>query len=147
MVDEDPVMTIDKPHFTVKLYKDLLKVDLKEGIRRELEAFAEAKPALRESVGLLFQTIIPLDVRLRDISSVGLDKKGRVKVAIPTRRDLTIPVEGEEAQRLIDKLNDLIQPEKERMVRDKAAAKRAETEETRRVSGAEKDLSGAMFKK
>lgn len=146
-MDEDPVMTIDKPHFTVKLYTDLLKVDLKEGFRREIEAFAEAKPALRDSVGLLFQTVIPVDVRLRDISSVSLDKKGRVKVAIPNRRDLTIPVEGEEAQRLIDKLNDLIQPEKERMVRDKAAAKRAETYGIRRVSIGEKDLSGAASKR
>jgi hypothetical protein len=147
MVDRDPVMTIDKPHFTVKVYTDLLKVDLKEGIKRELEAFAESRPALRESVGLLFQTIIPLDVRLRDISSVGLDKKGKVKVAIPSRRDITIPVEGDEAQGLIKKLNELIPPEKERMARDKAAAKKAEMEGIRRVTGAEKGLSGGMFEK
>ncbi len=147
MTDENPVMTIDKPHFVVKLYTDLLKVDMKDGIKRELEAFVEAKPMLRESVGLLFQTIVPLDVRLKDISSVGLDKKGRVKVAIPTRRDITIPVEGDEAQRLINKLNELIQPEKERMTRDKAAAKKAEMEGIRRVAGAEKGLSGGMFEK
>jgi len=145
MNDEDPVMTIDKPHFIVKVYKDLLKVDMKDGIRREIEAFAEARPALRDSVGLLFQTVIPLDVHLKDISSVGLDKKGRVKVAIPTRRDITIPLEGEEAQRLIDKLNDLIQPEKERLAREKAAAEKAEKEGTRRISEGEKDLSGKMF--
>lgn len=147
MTNEDPVMTIDKPHFTVKLYTDLLKVDLKEGIKRELEAFAETKPMLRESIGLLFQTIIPLDVRLRDISSVGLDKKGRVKVAIPTRKDITIPLEADEAQRLIKKLNELIPPEKERMIRDQAAAKKAGREGIQREAGAEKDLSHGMFQK
>jgi hypothetical protein len=147
MTNEDPVMTIDKPHFTVKLYTDLLKVDLKDGIKRELEAFAESKPMLRESIGLLFQTIIPLDVRLKDISSVSLDNKGRVKVAIPTRRDITIPVEADEAQRLIKKLNELIPPEKERMARDKAAAKKVGMEGMRREAEAEKDLSRKMFQK
>jgi hypothetical protein len=126
MSDEDVVMTIDKPHFVVKLYTTLLKVDLKEGVRKDLEKFLEARPAIRESVGLLFQTAIPLDVRLRDIRSVGLDKKGRVKIDIPSRRDLTIPLDEEEAKRLIDRLNELIPEEKERAIRDTQEAERAE---------------------
>jgi hypothetical protein len=126
MSDEDAVMTFDKPHFVVRVYSTLLKVDLKEGARRELEKLLEAKPAFRDSVGLLFQTAIPLDVRLRDIRSVGLDKKGRVKVDIPSRKDLIIPLDENEAERLIDKLNELISKEKERAIRDMEEAKRAE---------------------
>jgi hypothetical protein len=126
MSDEDAVMTFDKPHFVVRVYSTLLKVDLKEGARRELEKLMEAKPAFRDSVGLLFQTAIPLDVRLRDIRSVGLDKKGRVKVDIPSRKDLIIPLDENEAERLIDKLNELISKEKERAIRDMEEAKRAE---------------------
>lgn len=120
---DELVMTIDKPHFIVKLHKTLLEVDVKEGIRKELEAVVETRPILRESLGLLFQTVIPLDVRLKDIESVGLDNKGRVKVKIPMRKDIVIPLDGAESQQLIDKLNELIPPEKEK------AAKKAEEEE------------------
>ena len=126
MSDEDIVMIIDKPHFTVKLHTTQLEVDLKEGARKELEKLLEAHPTFRDSVGLLFQTVIPLDVRLRDIRSFGLDKKGRVKIDIPRRKDLTIPLNEEESKRLIDKLNELIPPEKERALKDAEAAKKAE---------------------
>jgi hypothetical protein len=126
MNDEDIVMTIDKPHFIVKLRTTQLEVDIKEGARQELEKLLEAKPAFRDSVGLLFQTVVPLDVRLRDIRSIGLDEKGRVKIDIPRRKDLTIPLDQEESKRLIDKLNELIPPEKERALKDAEEAKKTE---------------------
>ena len=126
MNDEDIVMTIDKPHFIVKLHTTQLEVDLKEGARQELEKLLEAKPAFRDSVGLLFQTVVPLDVRLRDIRSIGLDEKGRVKIDIPRRKNLTIPLDHEESKRLIDKLNELIPPEKERALKDAEEAKKTE---------------------
>jgi hypothetical protein len=144
MSGEDAVMTIDKPHFVVRLYTTLLKVDLKEGVRKDLERLLEARPAIRDSVGLLFQTAIPLDVRLRDIKSVGLDKKGRVKIDIPSRRDLTIPLDGEEAGRFIDKLNELIPKEKERAIRDTEEAKRTERDfESRRALIGKESARGA----
>jgi len=126
MNDEDIVMTIDKLHFTVKLRATQLEVDIKDGARQELEKLLEAKPAFRDSVGLLFQTVVPLDVRLRDIRSIGLDEKGRVKIDIPRRKDLTIPLDQEESKRLIDKLNELIPPEKERALKDAEEAKKTE---------------------
>jgi len=115
---EDTIMVIDKPHFKVKLHKALLEVDLKKGIKKELEDVLEAKPLLRENLGFIFQTIIPLDVRLRDIESVRVDKKGQVKVAIPHRRDIVIPLELREARRLVDKMNELIPIEKEQAIRE-----------------------------
>ena len=126
MNDEDIVMTIDKLHFTVKLRATQLEVDIKDGARQELEKLLEAKPAFRDSVGLLFQTLVPVDVRLRDIRSIGLDEKGRVKIDIPRRKDLTIPLDQEESKRLIDKLNELIPPEKERALKDAEEAKKTE---------------------
>ncbi len=125
---DELVMTIDKPHFAVKLHKTLLEVDVKEGIRKELEAVVEKRPALRESLGLLFQSVIPLDVQLRDIESVGLDDKGRVKVKIPMRKDIVIPLDGAESQQLIDKLNELIPPEKEKAAREAEEEQKAEAE-------------------
>lgn len=141
MSDEDVVMTIDKPHFVVKVHQTLLEVDLKDGARKELEKILEAKPALRDSIGLLFQTVVPVDVPLRNISSVGLDMKGRVKVTVPSRRDIIIPLDEKESQRLIDKLNELIPAEKERALKDAEEAKKTERAFGARRAVGEKELA------
>jgi len=115
---EDVVMVIKKPHFTVKLHKTLLEVDLKEGLRKKLEDVLEAKPILRENLGFLFQTIIPLDVPLKDIQSVRVDKNGRVKIALPSRRDIVIPLKPNESKRLVETMNEWIPIEREKALRD-----------------------------
>ncbi|MFQ6063854.1 MAG: hypothetical protein ACE5L6_00075 [Candidatus Bathyarchaeia archaeon] len=102
------VLKIDKPHFVVKLHEDTLEVDLKEGVKKELEDAVEAHPILRESLGVLFQTLVPLDVALWDIDSAEVDDKGRLKIVIPLRRDITIPLEANESKKLAEKLNELI---------------------------------------
>jgi len=102
------VLKIDKPHFVVKLHEETLEVDLKEGAKKELEDVVEAYPVLRESLGVLFQTIIPLDVALKDIESAEVDDRGRLKIKIPLRRDITIPLETNESKKLAEKLNELI---------------------------------------
>jgi hypothetical protein len=128
MGNKDPVMVIDKPHFVVKLHETLLEVDLKEGVKKELEDVVEAKPILRETLGFLFQTVMPLDVRLKDIKSVNVDEKGRVKVVIPHRRDIVIPLKANESKRLVEKLNELIPIEKERAIRELEEAQKSEKE-------------------
>jgi hypothetical protein len=105
---EKLVLKIDKPNFVVKLHEDTLEVDLKEGVKKELEDAVEAHPILRESLGVLFQTIVPLDVALKDIESAEVDDKGRLKIVIPLRRDITIPLEANESKKLAEKLNELI---------------------------------------
>ena len=102
------VYSIDKPHFTVKLHEELLEVDLKEGMRKEFEDIAESRPILRETLGMLYQFAGPLDVELKDIEKVLTEKNGRVKVIIPNRRDLHIPLTPQEAQTLTNKLDELI---------------------------------------
>jgi len=103
-----PIVTIDKPHFVVKLYKDVLEVDLKEGAKKELEDVVEANPILRESLGILFQTVIPLDIALSRIESTEVDKDGRLKIVIPLRRDIIIPLDHNESKELVEKLNELV---------------------------------------
>lgn len=102
------VLKIDRPHFVVRLHEDVLEVDLKEGAKKALEDVLEAHPALRESLGVLFQTVIPLDVALSDIDSAEVDDEGRVKIVIPLRRDIVIPLEFDESRKLTEKLNELI---------------------------------------
>lgn len=132
MSAEDLVMVIDKAHFIVKLHSNLLEVDLKEGIRKHIEDFVEANPAMRGTFGTLFQLAVPLDVPLKDIHSVKLDDKGQVKIIIPHRRDLTIPLEREDSQKLVNKLNELIPIEKEREIQRAIATVAARREEAAR---------------
>lgn len=85
-----------------------MEVDLKEGVRKEFEDLAEARPILRETLGMLYQLAGPLDVQLKDIEKVLTEKDGKVKVVIPNRRDLHIQLSPEEAQTLLGKLDELI---------------------------------------
>jgi hypothetical protein len=97
---KDLIMVIDRPHFTVRLHMSLLELDLKEGAKKELEEIVEANPLLRGSLGYLFQNVIPLDVPLKDIESVDQDEEGKVKITIPHRRDITIPLDPVESKKL-----------------------------------------------
>jgi hypothetical protein len=143
--DEDIVMMIDKPHFKVVLYKSLLKVDLKEGIRSELEKALESRAAIRENIGFLFQNIIPLDVPLRNIDSVEVDEKGQVKIVIPRRKDLRIPLTLDEAEKLAEKLNELISIEKEKMMEEmQESARETEVADKDRAEAYEEETKRRM---
>ena len=89
MPDKPAVLMLDKPHFQVKLHSDLLKVDLKDGALKELEKLAEARPALRDTLGWMFQTIIPLDVHLWEIEKVTVEPSGNVNIRIHIARIFT----------------------------------------------------------
>jgi hypothetical protein len=129
---------LDKPHFQVKLQSDLLKVDLKEGARAEIEKLAEARPALRDTIGWVFQTIIPLDVHLWEIEKVTVEPSGKVNIRIPHRRDIHIPLERLEAERLVEKMNELIPVEKERRVERQLAEQAAEKDRERQKADTQK---------
>lgn len=145
MKTEDMVMVIDKPHFIVKLHKTLLEVDLKEGIRKKLESALESNPKVRESLGFLFQTIIPLDVPLRNIQDVHVDMDGRVKVVIPERKDITIPLESNESEKLVEKMKELIAVEKEKALhKDEESAKAKRETEPGRARMQRDTYSGKM---
>ena len=129
---------LDKPHFQVRLQSDLLKVDLKEGARAEIEKLAEARPALRDTIGWMFQTIIPLDVHLWEIEKVTVEPSGKVNIRIPHRRDIHIPLEPVEAERLVAKMNELIPIEKERRVERQLAEQAAEKDRERQKADTQK---------
>lgn len=126
MPDKPVVFMVDKPHFQVKLLSDLLKVDLKDGTRAEIDKLVGNRPALRDTLGWMFQTIVPLDVHLWQIEKVTVEPAGNVNIRIPHRRDLHIPLEPLEAERLVEKMNELIPIEKERRVERELAEKAAE---------------------
>ena len=45
------VLEVDNPHFTVRLYENLLKIDLKGSFKNEIEEALENKPILKETFG------------------------------------------------------------------------------------------------
>jgi len=128
MSTEDLVLVIDKPSFEVKLHESLLEVDLKKSARKKLEDALESSPSLRGSLGFIFQSVVPLDIPLKDIESVELDEKKQVKIRTHHRRDITIPLEASESMRLISKLEELIPLAKQREMERILASKEAKKE-------------------
>lgn len=141
MPEQHVVFLVDKPHFDVKLLPDMLKVDLKEGVRGELDKLVGNRPALRDTLGWMFQTIVPLDVHLWQIEKVTTDASGKVNIVIPNRRDIHIPLEPHEAEKLVEKMNQLIPIEKQRRVQKELAERSAEGDRDRERAEA------AMFRR
>ena len=119
-MSETLVLEIDKPHFTVKLYENVLKIDLKEGARNEILEALENKPVLKETMGSLLGVFVPLHVRLSHIESVQILDSGKVKLTLPFQRDVVIELDQKEAQELADKLNELIPAEKEKEIQSRS---------------------------
>lgn len=130
MSETTAVLNIEKSHFTVRLYENMLKIDVKETVKNEIEEALENKPLLRETIGHILSMFVPLHVRLCNIDSVNMDKTGKVEIHVPHHRDVTIPLETREAKILVEKLNQLIpeakRKELERVMREEKLQKVAE---------------------
>jgi hypothetical protein len=111
------VLRIDKPHFTVRVYEDRLRIDLKGTAKNNIEEALENKPVLKETIGSILGMFVPLHVHLSEIDSVNMDENGKVVLKIPRHRDVVIPLEPEDAKRLVDKLNQLIPRAKDKELR------------------------------
>ena len=107
-MEKDPILVIEKPDFVVRLHKDWIDVDLREGGKAKLEHAIEKDPLLRKTLEFVLQSIIPSDVKLCDIESVEVNGKGQLKLVIPRHVDIVLPLEVDEAKRLAEELKDLI---------------------------------------
>jgi hypothetical protein len=108
MPEAIPVLEVDRPHFTIRLYENLLKIDLKGSVKNEIEEALENKPVLKETIGSVLSVFVPLHIRLSDIDSVHMEETGKVKINLQLHRNIVIPLERKDAERLVDKLNELI---------------------------------------
>lgn len=144
---EHLIMIIDKGSFQVKLHQNLLEVDLKKGLRKKLEDALESSSGVRGSMGFIFQHVIPLDVPLKDIESVNLDEKNQVKIVIPHRRDITIPLEKDEGEKLVEKLNELIPVAKQKELERLLSSLEANKELISEVLESKKGKSQVLGKK
>jgi hypothetical protein len=103
-----PVLEADRAHFTIRLYENLLKIDLKGSFKNEIEEALENKPVLKETIGSVLSVFVPLHIRLSDIDSVHMDETGKLEINLPLHRNIVIPLERKDAERFVDKLNELI---------------------------------------
>lgn len=124
MPEANSVLEIDRPYFTIRLYENLIKVDLKGSFKNEVEEALENKPILKETIGGVLGIFVPLHVRLSDIKSVHMDETEKIKINLPLHRDITIPLEHKDGEILVGKLNQLISKAKrkelERTIRKRA---------------------------
>jgi len=130
MPEDPPVLEIDEPHVTIRLYENVLKIDLKGTTKNEIEEALENKPVLKETLGNILGLFVPLHIRLTEIHSAKVNAAGKVKLDLHHHRDITVPLEEKEAEKLVDKLNELIPKAKERelmrMIREARSQKMAD---------------------
>ncbi|MEM3357129.1 MAG: hypothetical protein QW166_04810 [Candidatus Bathyarchaeia archaeon] len=119
------ILEVENPHFTVRLYEDLLRIDLKGSFRNEVEEALENKPVLKETIGGLLVIFVPLHIRLNDIDSVHMDETGKVTINLPYYRHIVITLEKKHAEEFVDKLNQLIQKAKDHEIKEHIMQKRA----------------------
>jgi hypothetical protein len=119
-----PVLEVENPHFIIRLYENLLKVDLKGSFKNEIEEALENRPVLKETIGGVLSIFVPLHIRLSDIDSVHMDETGKIKVSLPHHRDIVISLERKDAEKLVDKLNQLIPKAKTREIKERIMRKR-----------------------
>ena len=100
-----------------------------------MEEALENKPVLKETIGRIFGVFVPLQFRIREIDSVHMDETGKINVNLSHHRKVVIPLEHkEDAEKLLEKLNELIskiESEKIQEIKAKRTAKKEKIQESK----------------
>jgi hypothetical protein len=129
MPDPIKIIVVKNPHFTIKLSDDLLKIDLKGSFKNEVEEALEHKPVLKETIGKILGIFVPLHILVSEIDSVHMDETGKITVNLHHHRNIVIPLEHKEnAEKLVEKLNQLISKAKIEKIKVKRAEKKLKRE-------------------
>ncbi len=135
------VLKIENPHFTITLYENYLKVDLKGSLKNEIEETLENKPVLKETLGHILGIFVPLHIRVSEMTSVSMDETGKIKINLSHHRHVTIPIERKEhAERLVEKLNQSISNAKKARIKEQLAMKLAKKRLEKKSRGSSKLL-------
>jgi hypothetical protein len=139
------VLEVENPHFTIRLYEDLLKIDLKGSLKNEIEEALENKPVLKETIGSILGIFVPLHIRVSEIDSVHMDETGKIKVSLPHHRNIVIPLERkEDAEKLVEKLNQLISNAETAKIKERVAMRRAKRKLKRKSRGVSPSSYGTV---
>ena len=136
MPTANTVLEVEDPHFTIRLYEDLLKIDLKGSFKNEIEEAIENKPVLKETIGRVLGIFVPLHIRVSDTDSVHLDETGKINVSLSHHRNIVIPLERkEDAEKLVEKLNELTSNALDVKIKEDIAKRRAKITLKRKSKG------------
>jgi hypothetical protein len=139
------VLAVENPHFTIRLYEDLLRIDLKGSLKNEIEEALENKPVLKQTVGSILGIFVPLHIRVSEINSVHMDETGKIKVSLPHHRNIVIPLERkEDAEKLVEKLNQLVSNAKTAEIKERLAMRRAKRKLKRKSRGVSPSSYGTV---
>jgi hypothetical protein len=139
------VLEVKNPHFTIRLYEDHLKIDLKGSFKNEIEEALENKPVLKETIGRIFGIFVPLHVRVSEIELVHMDETGKIKVSLSHHRNIVIPLERkEDAEKLVEKLNQLISNAKTAKIEERIAIRRAKRKLKKKSRGVSPSSYGTV---
>jgi hypothetical protein len=109
---------------------------LKGNFKNELEEALENKPILRETIGKILGIFVPLHIHLSNIDSVHMDEVGKIKVELPHHRSIMISLEHkEDAEKLVEKLNELYSKPLDAKIKEDISKKRAERKQKRKSRG------------
>ena len=109
MSESSIILEIDSAQFTIKLYEDLLKIDLKGSLKNEIEEGLENKPILKEIIGKILGIFIPLHIQVDEMKSVYMDETGKTIISLLNHRNVVLPLEcKEDAKKLVEKLKQMI---------------------------------------
>ena len=109
MSESSIILEIDSAQFTIKLYEDLLKIDLKGSLKNEIEEGLENKPILKETIGKILGIFIPLHIQVDEMKSVYMDETGKTIISLLNHRNVVLPLEcKEDAKKLVEKLKQMI---------------------------------------
>ena len=127
MPEKIKVLEVKNPDFTIKLSDDLLKIDLKGSFKNEVEEALEHKPVLKETIGRILGIFVPLHILVSEIDSADMDETGKITVNLHHHRKIVIPLEHKEnAEKLVEKLNQLISKARTERIKEHAEKNRAE---------------------
>ena len=94
-----------------------------------MEEALENKPILKETMGRIFGVFIPLHIHISEIDSVHMDETGKINLNLSHHRKVAIPLEHkEDAEKLLEKLNELISKSESEKIQERKAERTAAAE-------------------
>ena len=139
------VLKIENPHFTITLYKNFLKIDLKGSLKNEIEEAVENKPVLKETLGHILGIFVPLHISVSEITSASMEETGKIKISIRHHRDVVLPLERkEDAEQLLEKLNQAVLHARTARIKERLATRRAKKRLKKKSGGSSPSSYGTV---
>ena len=138
------VLKIENPRFIITLYENFLKIDLKGSLKHEIEEALENKPVLKETLGHILGIFVPLHISLSEITSLSMEETRKIKISIRHHRDVVLPLERKDAEKLLEKLNQAVLYARTARIKERLATRRAKKRPKKKSGGSPPSSYGTV---